>query len=170
MRYLHWLSGLIILSLLIMGFYMADIPDAAPDKYLFYPWHKSFGMIALLLVLIRLPVRWRGPLPDSAPGLQAWENRLSHLIHLLLYVAMLLMTSSGYLMSSYYPHSEGIPMFGLFTIPDITGKSEFISGYLHSVHETGAWSFVILLSLHIAGALKHRVLDKPGSDVLPRMI
>lgn len=170
LRIIHWSSGLLILGLLVVGFYMADIPEQAADKYTLYPWHKAFGMIALLLVLLRLPARWRGPIPQSAPGLQAWEAKLSHLVHILLYPAMLAMTFSGYFMSSYYPHSHGIEMFGLFTVPEITGKNEEMSGLFHSIHSISAWSLVVLLSLHIAGVLKHRFLDQPESNVLPRMI
>lgn len=170
LRVLHWSTGLIILGLLIVGFYMADIPEQAVDKYTLYPMHKAFGMIALLLVLVRLPARWRGPIPQSAPALRAWEAKLSHLVHILLYPAMLAMTISGYFMSSYYPHAHDLDMFGLFTIPDITAKSEQMSGLFHSIHSTAAWSMVVLLSLHIAGVLKHRFLDTVESDVLPRMI
>lgn len=170
MRTLHWLCAAGIIGLLAVGFYMANIDPDAPDKYALYPTHKAFGMLILLLVLIRIPVRLRGQHPPANPTLLNWEKALSHTVHMGLYMAMIGMTVSGYFMNSTYAYVEGINMFGLFTVPDITAKSEFWNGIAHTVHSTTAWAFVILLALHIGGALKHRFLDHPEADVLGRMI
>ncbi len=170
LRILHWLTAFTIMALLAVGFYMAGIDPDASDKYDLYPMHKAFGMVALLLVMIRLPVRAKGQLPPPANGLQQWEHKLSHLVHLGLYVAMLAMTWSGYFMNSTYPYVTGIDIFGLFTVPDITAKSEYWNGIAHQVHSFTAWSFVVLLSLHLAGVFKHRLLDGKEKDVLQRMI
>lgn len=170
LRVLHWVMAILIIGLLCVGFYMANLPAEVPNKYDLYPWHKSFGLLVMLLVLIRLPVRWRGPIPEDAPGLQAWEHKLSKLVHVLLYAAMLLMTFSGYLMSSFHPQIDGIEMFGLFKVPDITSKDKGLSGVMHEVHEVVAISFCVLLALHIAAVIKHRLFDGPEKDVLPRML
>ncbi len=170
LRVLHWVTAMTIMALLVVGFYMADIDPSAADKYDLYPVHKAFGMIALLLVMLRLPARAKGPVPSPAQGLQQWEHRLSHLVHIGLYVAMLSMTWSGYFMNSTYAYVEGVDIFGLFSVPDITSKSEFWNDIFHQVHSITAWSFVVLLSLHLAGVAKHRLLDSKGSDVLQRMI
>ena len=80
------------------------------------------------------------------------------------------MTFSGYFMNSTYAYVEGVDMFGLFTIPDITPKSEYWNGIAHLVHEFFAWSFIVLLVSHLAGVFKHRVLDGKEHDVLKRMV
>jgi len=170
LRVLHWITAMTIMVLLVVGFYMADIDSNAADKYDLYPVHKAFGMIALLLVMLRLPVRAKGPVPAPAQGLLKWEHQLSHWVHIGLYVAMISMTWSGYLMSSTYAYVDGVDIFGLFTVPDITSKSEFWNGIFHQIHSITAWSFVVLLSLHLAGVAKHRLLDNHENDVLKRMI
>lgn len=170
LRILHWLTAATIMGLLIIGFYMANIDPDAPDKYELYPLHKSFGMVALLLVLLRLPVRLKSKIPTPAAWLAIWEQKLSQVVHILLYVAMLTMTWSGYLMSSAFKYSNGIEVFGLFIVPDLIPKSEFWTETFHVVHSTGAWSFVILLALHLGGVFKHRVLDGKAKDVLKRMV
>ncbi len=170
LRVLHWSTALIIITLLAVGFYMADIDPKAPDKYDLYPLHKAFGMIALFLVVLRLPARAKGPVPAPAPGLQKWEHHLSHLVHILLYVSMIGMTFSGYFMNSTYAYVDGVDMFGLFSIPDITPKSEYWNGIAHNVHSFFAWSFIVLLVSHLAGVFKHRVLDGKEHDVLKRMV
>ena len=170
LRVLHWLTAVTIMTLLVVGFYMADIDPDAADKYALYPLHKSFGMVALLLVMLRLPVRFKGPVPEAANWLQNWEKKLSHVVHVLLYVAMLTMTWSGFLMNSTFPYVNGVEIFGLFTVPDITPKSEYWNDIAHTFHSVGAWSFVVLLTLHLGGVFKHRVLDGPDKDVLKRML
>ena len=170
LRVVHWLTAVTIMALLVVGFYMADIDPDAVDKYELYPLHKSFGMVALLLVLIRLPIRLKGPVPAPAQWLEEWEKKLSHLVHILLYVAMLTMTWSGFLMNSTFPYVTGVEVFGLFTVPDITPKSEYWNDIFHQMHGVGAWSFVVLLGLHLGGVFKHRVLDGKEKDVLKRMV
>lgn len=170
LRVLHWLTALTIMSLLTIGFYMSNLDPDAADKYALYPLHKAFGMIALLLVMLRLPTRAKGPIPDPASGLKLWESRLSQQVHIALYVAMLAMTWSGYFMNSTYAHASGIDMFGLFNIPDITEKTEYWNAICHQIHSVTAWSFIVLLTLHLAGVAKHRWFDGKEQNVLPRMI
>jgi len=170
LRVLHWLTAATIMTLLAVGFYMADIDPDAADKYDLYPLHKAFGMIALVLVLLRFPARAKGPIPSPIEGFKKWEHQLSHLVHIGLYVAMLSMTWSGYFMNSTYAYVEGVDIFGLFSVPDMTPKSEYWNGITHEIHTVTAWSFVVLLSLHLAGVAKHRLLDGKENDVLKRMI
>lgn len=169
LRVIHWLSAILIFSLLIIGFLMTNLPDG-PILGVFYPLHKSLGLIALLLLLTRIPLRWRGPIPAFPEEMKTWETTLSHAAHLLLYVAMLGMALSGWIMNSTWADGSGVDMFGLFVIPDITPKSDYWNDICHVVHHYCAWGLVTLLSLHVAGVIKHRFFDKPGSDVLPRMM
>ena len=169
-RLLHWSMSLIIITMLCVGLYMANIPDDAANKYDLYPLHKAFGFIVLTLLLVRIAARILSSIPSPQKGLKSWEIKLSHAVHGLIYVAMLTMTLSGYFMSSTYPYSHGLDIFGLFTIPDITSKNEQWSGIFLQIHEVTAFIFIILLVLHIAGALKHRFIDGPEQDVLKRML
>ena len=170
LRVLHWLSAALILGLLVIGFYMADLPSDAANKYDLYPMHKAFGMIALFMLLVRLPLRLKGPVPKAPEGLLAWELKLSHVVHIGLYVAMFSMMLSGYLMNSTFEYVNGVDIFGLFTVPDITPKSAYWNGVAHTVHTVSAWSLVGLLVLHLGGVIKHKYLDQAGSDVLERMV
>ena len=130
----------------------------------------ALGMIALALILLRLPMRIRGPIPGPVSGLKKWEYKLSRLVHTLLYLAMLGMPVSGYLMNSTYAYAEGLDMFGLFMIPDITDKSEYWTEVTHSIHSFIARSFEVLLICHLGGVIKHRFFDAKEHDVLKRMM
>ena len=170
LRVLHWLMAALILGLIAVGFYMADLPADAADKYDLYPTHKALGFIVLVLLLLRIPSRLKGPIPKLPTGLAQWESALSHSIHGLLYLGMIAMTVSGYLMSSTYLHSDGLDIFGLFTVPDLTSKSEYWNGIFHTIHEWSAWAISGALVLHLAGVIKHRFVDAPERDVLQRMM
>ncbi|MCW8998302.1 MAG: cytochrome b/b6 domain-containing protein, partial [Kangiellaceae bacterium] len=153
-----------------IGFIMSNTPADAPHKYDLYPLHKAFGFIVLLLLMVRVPTRFRGKIPDPSSTLKDWEVKLSHLVHVLLYLSMLSMTISGFLMNSTYPYVQGLDLFGLITVPDITPKSEFWNGIMHTIHSVSAWTLTSSLVLHLVGVIKHRYLDGPDSDVLKRMI
>ena len=55
---LHWLMAAIIITLIAVGIYMADLPrDTEEQKqyaFQFYNLHKSFGVLALMLIIVRL--------------------------------------------------------------------------------------------------------------------
>jgi cytochrome b561 len=162
--------AILIIGLVVVGFYMTNLAGDAVDKFDLYPVHKAVGFIVLMLFFIRVPARLTSKIPDPAAGLKQWENRLSHWVHILLYVSMFTMAASGYLMSSTFEFSHGISIFGLFDIPDITDKSEYWNGIFHRIHEIAAYVLSGSVILHVAGAIKHRFLDAPENDVLPRMI
>lgn len=61
----------------------------------YYNWHKSIGLIALNVVLLRLLARKGGQLPDWAPTLSIAERQFVHGAEQVLNVAMFLMPVSG---------------------------------------------------------------------------
>ena len=170
LRAVHWVMAALILGLIAVGFYMSNIEADAPDKYELYPIHKSLGFIVLMLFLIRIITRLKSHIPAPPEGLQNWEVRLSHFVHGLLYVSMFSMAFSGYMMNSTFAYVEGLDMFGLFTVPDITEKSEYWNSIFHTVHEYTAYTLVGSLVLHLAGVVKHRFMDDSENDVLARMV
>ncbi|WP_438465677.1 cytochrome b [Marinomonas sp. PE14-40] len=170
LRLVHWVSALTIIFLLVVGIYMADLDPDAANKYDFYPIHQSFGILAMVLITARIFFRKKGPIPAPATGLKQWELMLSKWAHRLLYLCMVLMPLSGYLMTSTYAYSDGIDMFGLFTVPDITSKSELWTGVFHQVHSLTSWLLVFILAAHVLGVIKHKLFDGKESDVLSRMV
>lgn len=168
-RILHWAMALTILGLIASGYYMADLPDDAPNKYDLYPLHKSFGVTVILLFFVRLVIRLKSSIPDLPKELAAWEVKASHAAHLALYVLMLAVPVSGYIMSGSYEFSSGIDFFGA-KLPNIVPKDKELSGLFHSIHSYLPYLLLGIVVVHVAGALKHRYLDDEGSDVLNRML
>lgn len=168
-RLLHWFMAVSILGLIATGWYMAELPDDAANKYALYPLHKSFGVLMIIAFVARLAVRLRQGIPALPAVLKQWEIRSAHTGHFALYVLMLAVPVSGYVMSGSYEGTLGIDFFGLM-LPRIVPVSDSLFGVAHWLHGTLPWVLLALVIVHVAGALKHRWFDGQGADVLPRML
>ena len=168
-RVLHWFMALSIFGLIASGWYMADLPDDAANKYALYPLHKSFGVLMIITFAARLVVRLRRGIPALPAVLKQWELKAAHAGHLGLYVLMLAVPVSGYVMSGSYEGSHGIDFFGL-TLPRIVPTNDSLFSAAHWLHGVLPWVLLALVIVHVAGALKHRWFDEQDADVLPRML
>ncbi len=170
MRILHWIMAVIILGMVWAGWTMVSMDDHVPAKFdVFYPWHKSFGMLILILVLVRLATRLRASIPPLPAGLTSWEAKLSKMAHVGLYTLMVLVPCMGYAMSSSYTQSDGVFFFGV-NLPELLPKNDARFEVFQALHKYLAFTLLALIVLHVVGALKHRFLDKNrGNDVLSRM-
>ena len=159
-KFLHWLIALLVVTLLVVGFLLEDLPPIA------YTLHKSFGILVLALMIGR--VLWirhigRPSLPEAMPQ---WEKFFARAVQHCLYLFLIMMPIAGWIMSTASGH---VPeFFGLFLFP-CPGISEdkALAEFMKEVHETTAWIIIGLLFFHVAGALKHHFGDK--DNVLKRM-
>jgi cytochrome b561 len=175
MRVLHWLRAIIILGLIWCGWYMTRLPETTPMETfnLFYPNHKQFGVLVWLLALVHLALRWsnRHNLPQTPSGLSGWEKTLSHFVHRLIIALTLLIPVLGYSMSSSFTQSDGVPFFFISHVPEVLPKNDAAFEVFRVLHRYSAYALLVLIVLHVAGAVKHRLQDKGGeTDVLPRML
>ncbi|MCP9628718.1 cytochrome b/b6 domain-containing protein [Rhodopseudomonas palustris] len=170
LRVLHWLRALLIFGLIGVGWFMTSLDDEAAERFgELYPLHKSFGLLVLLIVLVQLGIRAVSRLPGPAE-LPKHERVLSHLVHVTIYALVLIVPLMGYAMSSSYAHSDGVTFFGLH-VPELLPKNDTAFRVFQFLHKVLAYTLLGLVALHVAGALKHRFLDKnPKADVLPRMM
>ena len=171
MRLLHWLRALIVLGMIWAGWTMVAMNDNTPSKFeLFYPYHKSFGLLALGLTLTQLAIRWTRPTPGHLPGLHRGEVILSKIVHTAIYVLLLIVPLMGYAMSSSFTQSDGVYFFGAY-LPELLPKNDQNFELFRLAHRVLAYTLLGLVAVHILGALKHRFMDRDKSnDVLRRMI
>ena len=170
MRILHWLMAAIIIVLLVAGITMVRLDDQVPAKFqVLFPWHKSFGLLAFILVVIRLWVRARSRVPALPDGISGWERRAVRAGSFLFYALMIFVPCMGYALSSTYTQSDGEFFFGV-NLPELLPKNDAQYEVFWLLHRIGAFVLLGLLVLHILGALKHRFLDRNrANDVLSRM-
>jgi cytochrome b561 len=160
MRVMHWLMAVLIITLLSVGLWMSGLPNDYPGKFdSIYPMHKSFGILALILICIRLVERFRNfnLIPSLPDKIKKFDQKLSKAIHHSLYACMLLMPLSGYTMSVLGGHQ--VVFFGL-ELPSIFGESKDLSKVAWQIHGITGFTLIALIALHLAGNVKHFVLDK----------
>lgn len=162
---LHWLIALGLIGLFGVGIYMHDLP-LSPWKLKIYSWHKWAGVSLFLLVLVRLA--WRvGHRPPALPSaMPRWQQVAAHGLHHVLYLLMLAIPLSGWLMSS----AKGFQTvwFGVLPIPDLIGKDEGLGDLLKAVHMTLNFTLAALVVAHVGAAVKHHLIDR--DDILVRML
>lgn len=161
----HWLMFLLMSGSFTVGFYMADLP-LSPLKLKLYSWHKWAGVTLFMLVLLRLIWRQLHPPPVLPASMPLWQQRAAELTHFALYVLMIVMPLSGWLMSS----AKGFTTvwFGVLPLPNLLQKNPPLGEALAEVH--GAIGLIILavVALHVLAALKHHFVDR--DEVLARML
>ncbi len=168
-RALHWSSALLIIGLIAVGWYMTGLADEDPARRGIYNLHKSIGVLTMFLLIARFAWLRVSPAPALPSVFAPKEQRVTKGIQALLYLLMLLVPVSGYLMSTAggYP----VPFFGLFNMPALVGESKALAGFAHEAHAILGYGMLALVALHMAGALKHRLADRGGpSDVMARML
>ncbi|RDE05833.1 cytochrome b [Sphingomonas aracearum] len=207
---LHWLIAAFILYNLASGLLRPVLPRG------FFVFHVSSGISILVLTLVRIGWRLTHRPPPFLP-MVGWERGLAHLVHFLLYLAMLLLPFSGWALVSANPpagspgaawaaeHRPGAPpaptlkpdatsrggpagegkgggqpprkrgpvmVWGLFQLPLIAPVNEIgrtpegvpeqraLHERIETFHAIGGWVMLALLILHVAGALKHQLVDR----------
>jgi cytochrome b561 len=170
---LHWAIAALIAWNLVLGFLMHNAKGLA--QFNLFQLHKSVGISVLLLSLVRL--LWRlthrpPPLPDA---MSRWERLLARATHSALYLIMIGMPITGWVVVSTSPLN--IPTLLFHTIPwphlpvhDLPAAAQArVNAGFGTAHMLLAWSGLFLIALHVAGALKHAFLTRDGvfQNMLP---
>ncbi len=162
---LHWLMALLIVGLIPLGLYMQELP-LSPQKLQLYSWHKWAGVTVFALLLVRVAWRLAFPPPPLPWQMSRWQQQAAHAGHLALYLLMLAVPLSGWLMSS----AKGVQTvwFGVLPLPDLLEKDKALGAQLADLHALLSWTLVALLVAHVGAALKHHFIDR--DDILARML
>lgn len=151
---LHWLIVPVLLLALAMGtLSLKELPNASPDKIGALRGHMIVGLTIGLLMLVRLVTRLRSalPAPVATAAAHAMQARLAHGVHIGLYVAVFLMAASG----AATAWQAGLPgiVFGGSGAPL---PADFAAFAPRLVHGLMAKLLMLLVVLHVAGALYHQ--------------
>lgn len=158
----HWIMAILIIGMISLGLYMADLPNG-PVKIKLFGLHKEFGMLILMLVTLR--IIWR--LQNQTPRLSIprWQKWAAHGTHFILYTLMIAMPITGWLVTSAAGFQ--VSFFGMFLVPNLIPADEAQMKLFAEIHEWLAYGLIAVLCLHVAAALKHHFIDK--DNILIRM-
>ncbi len=175
----HWLTALLILAMIPLGIIANDIahqvraPGASPtDEEIaratfLFSLHKTTGVAIFFLALARILWALSQPRPGLLNGDRWAEARLAETVHWLLYGSLVAVPLSGWLHHAattgfapiWWPFGQSLPF-----VPKDEGLAE-VTATLHYILQ---WVLTGAVGLHIAGALKHHVID--GDATLRRML
>ncbi len=180
---LHWLIGIGILAMFGLGWFMADIPKDQPKAMSFdlfdlgvYTWnmatevtprtfyfnlHKSVGITLLALIVLRLVWRITHRPPALLDTLTATEKKIATGGHHLLYLLMFALPITGLVMAINSKFEYGVKWFGISLMNGLDNKA--IRESFVDVHEVVGIIMLVVIGIHILGALKHKFIDKDGT-------
>ena len=161
----HWVMAALILAQIALGV-MAASWRVSPAKLELFFWHKSTGMLILALVALRLLWRLANPTPALPSGMPAWELTAARLSHGLLYVLMIALPITGWIVNS----ASNIPfrIFWLIPLPAIVAPDKPTADGVALVHGGLAALLALVLVAHIGAALRHHFVKR--NTVLIRML
>jgi cytochrome b561/polyisoprenoid-binding protein YceI len=164
-RTFHWLTALLILTAIPLGLIadgIAPTPDTIAQKAQLFSLHKTLGVAAFFIGLARILWALTQSHPAPLHPQRRVELTLAQIVHWMLYLSLVMVPLTGWVHHAaldgfapiLWPFGQGLPF-----VP----KSESIATLAGGAH----WVFTKLLAasviLHIAGALKHHVIDRDAT-------
>jgi cytochrome b561 len=153
----HWITVLLVVAMLVLGLLADEAPSEDAEEYVLGA-HISLGFFTLLFIVWRIAYRlydgFQAPIADTAT-----ERWLAYIVQraLLFVLAIQVITGPLYL----FTEGESLNVFGWFSIGLSLESFGAIHEPLEEVHEVvGVFVLPFLLSLHIAGAIKHYLTDE----------
>lgn len=150
---LHWITVVLLIGMAGSG--LAYSYDWADDGVL--DLHQVVGQALIVTLVLRIALRLVRP-PQATPPLHAaWERALAHAVHIGLYLCLVAFVATGYVAAS------GLGTPALLAPLDKGFARSDLGETLLEAHYTLKWVLLGLFVLHIAGVLKHAVLDRDAT-------
>ena len=154
---LHWTVVVLIIAQFIMGYVAARLPLGLQQLVLLTR-HKSVGMTILVLAILRIIWRVMSQRPALPAGIIRWETVATHVTHGMLYVLLLAIPLSGWMMSS--ARSFPVSWFGMFDVPDLVAPGEAMFEFMQQTHVAVTTALLVVSVTHALVALKHHFVSR----------
>jgi cytochrome b561 len=166
----HWVAAVLVLGNLGLGYWAAGLATEASLRGDAFYWHKTIGLTLLWLVALRLVWRGVNPTPGLPATMPGWQRALARLTHLALYMLLIAMPVSGWLIHAT-SEAPTLVLYGVFTVPQNLPWA-LDESQVHALAKSAHyWCFITLAAvvvIHVFGAFKHHVVD--NDPVLRRML
>ena len=160
-KFFHWLTALLILTLIALGLYASDLPHdtqaALTRKAWLFSLHKTLGVTVFFVALARIVWAFTQPKPGLLNADHRLESWLAETVHWVLYGSLVIVPLAGWINHAaasgfapiWWPLGQSLPFIPKnTTVEHAFGALHVISGKL----------LIGALILHIAGAVKHHVV------------
>ncbi|MGS4944450.1 cytochrome b/b6 domain-containing protein [Meridianimarinicoccus sp. RP-17] len=168
---LHWLTALLILTAIPLGVVANNLPYDTSAQLATKGWlfslHKTVGIAAFTVAVLRILWAASQPKPALLHPDRRLESWAAETVHWMLYASLVIVPLSGWLHHAatqgfapiLWPFGQTLPL-----IPVNDGVAHFFAAW----HWLFTKVLIASLILHIAGALKHHLIDR--DDTLRRML
>lgn len=165
-RMLHWITAILFIFLIPTGIFSSMIPEDAWYRTEYSIVHKTIGFIVFGLFIARIIWNKKSKRPDLDSTLKPKERKMAHIAHNTLYLLLLFIPITGYIMTSLHGYSS---WFFIWEIEPFWSESPAYQfwGFFHKY--LLQYLVYIILGGHILGALKHHFIDK-HTKALKRMV
>ncbi|MGJ3262675.1 MAG: cytochrome b [Salinarimonas sp.] len=161
--WIHWLTAVAIVGLVAAGLTMTRIGSGTLTNAL-YELHKSFGLIVVGLVALRLVARAIYGAPEHAP-MPEWQALAARISHVALYLLLVVVPLSGWAATSACCAPVNLFWTVEMTLPVARGFD--VARPIFVVHNYAAYLLVFVVLVHAGAALQHHYLRR--DDTLARM-
>lgn len=163
---LHWVIAVLTLGLFVSGLWMVDL-GYYDDWYYRAPWwHKSVGVVVVLLVLLRGIWSRLRQAPPTLHTQPAWQRGAARSVHMLMNLAIILLGISGYLIVT--AKGAALSVFDWLRIPALFNDKGHWVDTAGAIHLWLGYLIIALAAVHALAALKHHFIDR--DETLTRML
>jgi cytochrome b561 len=157
MRFFHWLTAGLVLSMLGIG--VAMVASLA-NYHRLVSIHRPLGVLILIVVAIRFVNRHYSAMPPFPATMSARERELASASELVLYSLLFLqpLVGWGMLSAARYP----IALFGSIHLPPILPHSVMLYAFLRRAHTILAYLLFLTFLAHLAAILFHTLIVRDG--------
>jgi cytochrome b561/polyisoprenoid-binding protein YceI len=170
-RGLHWLTALLVITLIPVALIAQQLPYETSEQLTRKAWlfslHKTLGVSVFMVSLARIAWALSQPKPAPLHPDHKTETFMAETAHWLLYGSLVLAPMSGWLHHAatsgfapiWWPLGQNLPL-----VP----KSEAVAALFGGAHWVFGKVMAVTIFLHVAGAIKHQVIDRDAT--LRRML
>lgn len=156
---IHWLAATFIVGLATAGFVMTDLPADSSGRLLISRMHTLGGLTLMMLTVVRLVVRRRGPAVTPLP-ISELHRRGVGVVHTLLYAVTFAIGASGFVTGAQSAWPEYL-RGQLAKAPALEALAS------RQAHEVLVFALLGLVLAHVGGVMLQQV--RMGG-VLKRMV
>lgn len=153
--WMHWLTALLILALFPLGKYMTGLEPA--EKMGLIKAHAVLGILVFVLTLIRTYFFFKHERPEDLKTGSKFNDKLAVWIHNIFYFLLFGLAVSGLATMALGGYGDALS----------SGNTELIKSASEipalAGHGIMAMIMMVLVVLHVLGAIKHYILTKENT-------
>ena len=151
----HWLTFVVLILQIPLGFYLVGL-EFSDERIELENIHIIIGISVLYVTIFRLIWKFLNPNPTSSTNAFKGQTFIAKANHFLLYISILLITSSGILKKLYMGEVLNFFLFK-FGLKETNFK---LADSFYQIHIYSNYTLISLIVLHIIAVIVHHTIFK----------